>query len=382
MSEIQPAQFSQDNPESLAYRAGRFVGAKLNRSNGPAINPSEDYSSITPDQNGELLTEDAVTSNLEISEADEGQLSYPTVDGYKSVYDELSAQYDAEIAQLETELIDLQRKDERQQRLRLMARERTGGRQGIWATSDHSEKLDEQIAKKYGTTKDIYAEEERLKRTLNKRTFQKEYLKSGTILEFEEEIDPKLLRKYLADPNEDLGETFHLPYNPNPTKNPAEAEEQLRKLPFVRMAEARRTWVDDKTPSIKVVGNWEFPMDRIIGVETFEDWSGRANGDKSFGPVNLPDIEKSSRGAITDYAQSDISWLTSDSPHGNGIDMDIIRDAEGEYWGIVTGGGSHRTSAAKLRGERKIPVGTITIQPDELMRTLPYSVKERYGARE
>ncbi len=368
--------------QSTAYRAGHFIGRMLGkkseRVSGPVVVDEVEPLGLSP-----LATSSAEANESEVLE-ETPKLEDITYENSQELLDGIGAKLDHEIVDLEEQIAELAQKDDRHWNLRRRVGEREGGHTDFRAIDKHQERLGRAISKKYGAPGDLYRQLEKLKRTLHKRRTQKDYLRVGNILEFEEDVDPKLFRRFLPNPDEDLGENFHLPKNPNPTTNPAEAQELLRTLPFVENGQIWEPGKMKDVPQLKIRGNWEFPLDRIIGVTTFKDWSGRGNGEgdgKSFEPVNIKDIERTSRGAITDYAHTeDMSWLYDDSPFGNGIDVEIVRDANGEFWGIVSGNGSHSTAAAKLRGERKIPIGTISIRPEAYMPEIYFGVKERFGA--
>lgn len=249
------------------------------------------------------------------------------------------------------------------------------------------------IKRRYGSQTQLRDTEEDLAARMHRRNRQLDYAQNfNSVLEFADEIDPSVYRRYIPLPNQ-LGERFNLPKTSHPTTDPEQAAAELNSLPFVRWGELQKAH-GRKHPSIVIDGHFDFPTERVIGVASFESWAGRGErvgggryapyvsngqGSKSFTPRALPDIEKTSRGAITDFAQLDPAPL-KDIGHNAHIVM--VQDADGEYWGIATEDGSHRMAAAKLRGDPTVAVNKIEISSDEDIPKLDFSVKERFGAGE
>jgi hypothetical protein len=222
------------------------------------------------------------------------------------------------------------------------------------------------------------------------REFQNAWAKNDIMVMKAEDVDKTAFDRYFP-PEDTLGPAFSLsaaaerPTGPTGT---AETAKILNTLPFVshhalQSPTARqypRVWVKDMT----------FPLERIIGVETFASWAGRGNKSKFMGmDLDLPDglgdfpldpalIEQGyrpkSRDAITAYSQRPVDKLGTESK------IVIVRDTAGEYWGISTGDGSHRIAAAKLRGQDTVTInGVVEISADEDMPQIPFSVRERFA---
>lgn len=102
-------------------------------------------------------------------------------------------------------------------------------------------------------------------------------------------------------------------------------------------------------------------------------------GEKKFTPTSIPDIEKTSIGAITDYAQRDPAELAD---YGDSAGIRIVQDSSGEYWGIAYTDGSHRVAAAKLRGAATVPISELEIASDEDMPRIPFAVRDMTGSVE
>ena len=166
----------------------------------------------------------------------------------------------------------------------------------------------------------------------------------------------------------------------------------LNTLPFVAWEEVEQVQ-DRKHPKIVIEGHFDFPAERVIGVQSFESWAGRGEavnlhgtrgsipngkGDKGFTPQALEGMEQTSRGAITEYAHLDSRKLKD---VGSNAEIVIVRDAAGEHWGIATMDGSHRTAAAKLRGDAAVAVSRIEIASEDDMSRLGYVVQDRFPAK-
>lgn len=386
MTEVPLQLPEQDiNTASLAYRAGHFIGSAIrNQRSQTDLGYGTELGMPNEAQVPEKPEATIVQEEDVVQEVDPERIK---MDDVRGLFEDIDANLAAEVSELKANLDALREKDDRRWNLKSKVGSRFAGHDpevfgSFRAIDQHQERLSNAIDRRYGKPAETSRQIEKLERNLYKKQAQRDNLRHGFIVEYEEDTDPRLFKKYLADPDEDLGDDFHLPYNPNPPTDPEEAQRLLRTLPFISNWEIRNPGKMEEVPEIVLKGNWQFPMDRIIGIDTFKDWSERGRGyGKSFTPVNLPNVEKSSRGAVTDYAQANTDWLTEKSAYGNGIDLRIIVDADGEYWGVVSGGGSHSTAAAKLRGERNIPVGSINIRPEGFMPQVPFSVKEEFSKR-
>ncbi|MDL2341502.1 MAG: hypothetical protein QFB87_00280 [Patescibacteria group bacterium] len=243
------------------------------------------------------------------------------------------------------------------------------------------------ISKRYGSYGELHDTAEQLSRRFNRLNQQLDYAKNyNRVLEFTDDIDPSVYRRFIAEPNQ-LGAAYNLPETDKPTTNPQAAADQLNSLPFVNWEDVRMV-EPRQHPGITIKGHFNFPTERIIGIASFSSWAGRGEqqgtgwqatklpngmGGKNFVPRNLPDMEQTSRGAITDYAQIPYE---PNKDYVNEARIVIVQDSAGEYWGIATTDGSHRVGAAKLRGESTVAVGEIELNSDEDMYRLDYAVRD------
>jgi hypothetical protein len=246
------------------------------------------------------------------------------------------------------------------------------------------------IAKRYGSQDELREKEMSTASLLSRRREQLDKaVHSNTVLEFADQIDKSTYRRFIPESGQ-LGERFNLPHTSSPTKDPEQAAQLLNKLPFINAKEVIKPYPRTH-PNIVIKGSFDFPTERIVSVESFDSWAGRGEttdngfggvtpngkGGKGFSPRTLHGIEPTSRGAITDYAQEDLSSVKN--AYGN-ADIIIFQDTDDEYWGIATTDGSHRAAAAKLRGESTVAVSEIQIASDDDMPRLDYSVRQRFEA--
>lgn len=183
-----------------------------------------------------------------------------------------------------------------------------------------------------------------------------------------------------------LDDTYRLPETSRPPVEPAKAVELLNKLPFVSINDVPQSPETWRYPSMLIKGPLSIPLERIVSAESFASWAGRAGngqgvpdgkGGKRFTPYHFHTIEQTSRGAIVDYAQNDVSFFKNryDLPI-----IDIVSDAEGEYWSFATTDGMHRLAAAKLRGALTSTIGSVRITSLTDMPQLSFSVRERFAS--
>jgi hypothetical protein len=222
------------------------------------------------------------------------------------------------------------------------------------------------------------------KAELQRRQAQLRGAEKDTILVFPDEIKPEALDKYfpLAD---SLGERFSLPSTETPETDPAAAVDLLNTLPFVATSELSPHQVRQH-PRV-VAANVRLPVERLLGADSIPAWSGRGSEYKNFGTsferkdglgskelggtYSAAGVEQTSRGAITAYAQRPVD--------DSGAEVFMVRDTDGEYWGVVSDEGTHRVAAAKLRGENTVTVSHLTINDDRDMRIIPYSVMHQFA---
>lgn len=144
------------------------------------------------------------------------------------------------------------------------------------------------------------------------------------------------------------------------------ARQELEQLPFVSDTELRYSQVPlkDRPPETEQRGV-EFPVDRIVGANTFESWAGRREG---HGKTSHEGKTKSSLGVIVeDYAP----WMrqASDEDLYGKVHprIQVFADSEGKLWGFAEDG-THRVAAAKLNGRATIPVDLYMAQSEYLPR--------------
>ena len=134
----------------------------------------------------------------------------------------------------------------------------------------------------------------------------------------------------------------------------------LENLPFHNLKTSHNmSFSSTRTEVIEGVIN--FPVDRIIGVNSFLSWSGRG--------LQLHDSNPDySLERIIQYAKTPANAFKETSNKGHIV---IVKDLEEKLWGVVTTDGSHRTAAAKLRGDTYIELSRVTIPDIAEMTTIP-----------
>jgi hypothetical protein len=258
--------------------------------------------------------------------------------------------------------------------------------QELWQTTDSLRDIvgtDKETDRKYEAAvtelSEVYRAEEKVGKIKNRRLWQLQGLENKEypyVREYADEIDPTMYARYIPK-HEGLGRAFNLPKADKPTTDPETARALLDSLPFVRKNEINGINPHKGVPIMEIIGRWDFPTERILSVESFEHGWTR-NGGKSFTPLHLPDVPRNSLGAIVDYAQT--KYDPPENDLNGGAAIMIFQDSDGEYWGMAHRDGSHRVTAAKLRGEVTTPVAAIEIFPDEHMPRVNFSVKERFGS--
>lgn len=136
----------------------------------------------------------------------------------------------------------------------------------------------------------------------------------------------------------------------------------LEDLPFHKSEDIRKT--HQMRPVESIIGNINFPVDRTIGVESFQSWSGRGLF------LNDPNPDYSLE-KIIHYAR-----IPEEQFRGtySAAVIVIVKDLDGNLWGIATNDGSHRAAAAKLRGDSFMEVSEIHIPHESDMMTIPLRV--------
>lgn len=197
---------------------------------------------------------------------------------------------------------------------------------------------------------------------------------SGQYLLYADEADLSVFKKYIGIPGQ-LGYKFNLPKNLPISPEAEDNSSILASLPFVSTHTSRLARASGFEPHTEIRGRIDFPLERIIGVESFGSWEGRGirgHGGKGHWYDKEDAFAGTSKGHITSMAMSIAVELkdtgTSDSR------VEIIRDATDDYWGISTGDCSHRIALAKLLGHDTFPIGNISIPSEDDMARLPYSV--------
>lgn len=229
-----------------------------------------------------------------------------------------------------------------------------------------------------------------LKDTVEQLESQAMRAEVGIVEEFIDATDLSIYSRYIPRNSRQLGTKFNRPrhaaFSPDPLLN----AHTLNRLPFIHIDDFPMHPLIYKVPAISLHGRIDFPLERIIGVQSFASWAGRGEmGDAAYG--TLLNGRGSKGGRLlgyeamreTDTSRAKITAYAHDYPELiDGIKdtgIEIIRDGAGEYWGISNGDGSHRLAAAKLRGEDTFPIYNVFIHSDEVMRTVPFSVTEVFS---
>lgn len=116
--------------------------------------------------------------------------------------------------------------------------------------------------------------------------------------------------------------------------------------------------------------HYQIPVDRIVGAGGFvngdmrypDSWAGRDSGygDKSAEDGESQSTERSLN-VIIRYAQKGIYDPSKSGPVN---EVDVMYGSDGEVY-YYAGIDNHRIAAAKLRGDKTIPVGRITMYPKD-----------------
>lgn len=111
------------------------------------------------------------------------------------------------------------------------------------------------------------------------------------------------------------------------------------------------------------------PMNRIVGIGTFQTWAGRGfNEDGTLAIKNrgssLAEVAKCAKlGQINEYIR-----------HSGSPRLTLFEDSEGEVWAQVRLEGSHRVAGAKARGDQYLRHATI--DDAEVIDKVDFSVRE------
>lgn len=211
-----------------------------------------------------------------------------------------------------------------------------------------------------------------LERELYRRKRQAEGVHHNLIRLYEDEADLSRFDKFLK-PATEVPENFALPASTiDRHMDPQQARALLDSLPCVSPDSLEQ--VDRKNPTVEILGGVPFPVDRIVGFVAADKWAGGANKEPAIGGYEHLYPEGISNTPIDKV----IAYASRRVP-ADQITLRIIRDAAGEYWGFSVGDCSHRLAAAKLRGEKTVPLKAVLIESEDEMTTIPYSVRERFG---
>ena len=140
--------------------------------------------------------------------------------------------------------------------------------------------------------------------------------------------------------------------------------DSLHRLPHLAIGNRDLTYPEGPVTT-QVVESGSFPMNRIVGVASFDSWAGR--GMDSKGKARSKDAF-SSAGTIHYYSQNE-------PPEGYIPTVTVFKDTRGEVWGATITDGSHRTAAAKLRGDTELSCKLNTNDYDQLP-TVNFDVAE------
>lgn len=179
---------------------------------------------------------------------------------------------------------------------------------------------------------------------------------SGCDLRFVDEINLEEYSHILKTP--DLPASFRVPAG-IAISDKRQASSALEALPFFKKPEGRL--YDRPKHRETLVGQLHFPVDRIIGIESFQSWAGRGYSPRDSNPDYS--LEK-----IVDFAQKPAEKFRGHSA----AHIEIVKDEDGNLWGVASNDGSHRIAAAKLRGDQYVEVSQVDIPAD--MYTLPLRV--------
>lgn len=135
----------------------------------------------------------------------------------------------------------------------------------------------------------------------------------------------------------------------------------LSDLPFYAFKNTRERSEDQMTT--KLMGPVPFPVSRIIGIDSFSSWAGRDRNVFNSNPDRSLD-------KILDIAAAEPSELM----RSTGPDIEIVKDEGGTYWGIAVTDGSHRTAAAKIRGDMFIDANAVYLPDVTEIRIVPGSI--------
>lgn len=146
------------------------------------------------------------------------------------------------------------------------------------------------------------------------------------------------------------------------SKEPAGVAD-LADLPFVAEEEIPR---GDHTSSLEIV-DFAFPLARVIGAESFADWTGRPPELSKNGNLSS-DVIQQYTGILPDSETPKIDVQTP---------LLIVKDSDGEYWGVARDG-THRIAAAKLKGVDNVMID-VEVYPANEIPTLDFSVRQRFA---
>lgn len=190
------------------------------------------------------------------------------------------------------------------------------------------------------------------------------------------ELDYLKLEQIVSPPelSEDLQQRLHAPIPdaaralhpdglaPQPTL--AETIRVLHRLPHIAATPEQMTYPGNGSSS-QLVRGVQIPMSRIVGVATFDSWAGRGlDSNKRANQVGT----YSSAGTIHYYSHK------PETP-GYVPSVSLFKDSDGEVWAATSIDGSHRTAAAKLKGQDELLCDVYAYDYDDLPK-LDASVAE------
>ena len=167
-------------------------------------------------------------------------------------------------------------------------------------------------------------------------------------------LDPELVA-HLGAPDPEAVEALH-PASLQLDESLKANVRNLHRLPHMAVGYKDFQYPEGERRSERVIEHGSFPINRIVGVASFESWAGRGL-DKHGEPIK--NGAHTSAEAIHFYANkgTDADYLPR---------VAVFKDNTGEVWGAVTLDGSHRAAGAKLKGDENLGCSLEVADYDEL----------------
>lgn len=157
-------------------------------------------------------------------------------------------------------------------------------------------------------------------------------------------IENSLSEQLLLDPApEQVTALLELPHRVD-FDNPRMVVGAGLRIPMIGATDMNETDSMQSLPDQEL--NWQMdvdiPMNRIIGIDTFDSWAGRGGKRGTGGRSSLSKIiEYAKRGQPEEYSGFDAPRFR------------LVKDVDGHIWAYCVEG-AHRTAAAKLRGDETV----------------------------